>query len=417
MSVVPGPKTAIDDAAVTELASAVLRTTVETYPEVDYLLLGMPEFRQWAPQYEKAWEMLDRKYGLGGAAQMREMVAAASKRTGYPGGAERAVQEVKGDIVALYFYDRLLTDLKVLQHTRRPDAKIVVDSVAEELFPVLSKILPPGSESLNFVDYTPARILKRRQVLGQIQARGLPTSLIYTLHDDNVGPMPQLATGSLDEITKELRRYGWSGFSTRYWLLGDHEPCVAYLARAAWDAAATPQSVYRDQLRAVCGEAAVEEMLTVFREVEAATVQLEWHGLGFAFPIPGMMMQHWQPAPLPPELAKVSEHYQRALAAAKRARQKTLPRGQGYVDYWIGRLEFGIGYFAAVDAVRKAARAETDKKPQEAKRHAEEALRNAYAALEAYVRVAVDQSDRGAIATMAEYVYRPLKDKAAQLHR
>ena len=40
--------------------------------------------------------------------------------------------------------------------------------------------------------------------------------------------MPQLATGSLDEITKDLRRYGWSGFSTRYWLLGDHEPCVAY---------------------------------------------------------------------------------------------------------------------------------------------------------------------------------------------
>ncbi len=145
MSVVPGPKTAIDDAAVTELASAVLRTTVETYPEADYLLLGMPEFRQWAPQYEKAWEVLDRKYGLGGAAQMREMVAAASQRTGYPGGAERAVQEVKGDIVALYFYDRLLTDLKVLQHTRRPDAKIVVDSVAEELFPALSKILPPGS--------------------------------------------------------------------------------------------------------------------------------------------------------------------------------------------------------------------------------------------------------------------------------
>ena len=95
--------------------------------------------------------------GLGGPALMREILAAASKRTGYPGGAERAVQEVEGDIVALYFYDRLLTDLKVLQGTRRPDVKFIFDSVAEELFPVLPKILPPGSETLNFVDYTPAR--------------------------------------------------------------------------------------------------------------------------------------------------------------------------------------------------------------------------------------------------------------------
>lgn len=34
----------------------------------------------------------------------------------------------------------------------------------------------------------------------QIPARDLPTSLIYTLHDDNVGLVPQLATGSLHEI-------------------------------------------------------------------------------------------------------------------------------------------------------------------------------------------------------------------------
>ena len=113
----------------------------------------------------------------------------------------------------------------------------------------------------------------------------------------------------------------------------------------------------------------------------------------------------------------MSDHYQRALAAAKRARQKTSPRGQSYVDYWIGRLEFGIGYFEAVNAVRKAARAEADKRPQEAKRHAEAALKNACAALEAYARVAADQSDRGAIATMAEYVYRPLKEKVAQLRK
>jgi len=417
MSVVPGPKTAVEDEAVTELASALLRTTVNTYPEVDYLVLGMPEFRQWVGEFNRAWQMLDRKYGLGGPARLDEMLAAATKRIGYHSPPERAVAEVKGDIVLLYFYDRLLTDLKTLEGTRRPDVKIIVNHVAEELFPVLAKILPAGSETLNFVDYTPVRILKRREALGRIPARELPTSLIYTLHDDNVGLVPQLSTGSLHEITQDLRRYGWSGFSTRYWLIGDHDPCVAYLARAAWDAAATPETIHRDHLRAVCGEASLDDMLTVFREVEAATVELEWHGLGFTFPVPGMIMKHWTPGPLPAELAQVREQYERALAAAKRALAKSSPQGRSYVDYWIGRLEFGIGYFDAVHALRRAAKADKEGRKAEAVNDAQAALDHARAALESYARVAQDQSDRGAIATMAEYVYRPLAAKSAELKK
>ena len=48
LTVVPSAETDIDDPALTELATAVLRATVDTYPEVDYVALGMPEFRQWS---------------------------------------------------------------------------------------------------------------------------------------------------------------------------------------------------------------------------------------------------------------------------------------------------------------------------------------------------------------------------------
>jgi hypothetical protein len=154
-------------------------------------------------------------------------------------------------------------------------------------------------------------------------------------------------------------------------------------------------------------------MLVVWREVEAATVQLEWHGLGFTFPVPGMLMKHWQAEPLPAELRAVRDHYERALAAAHRARAKASSRGQAAIDYWIGRLDFGIGYFDMVQAVRRAARAEAKGQSEEARREANTALKQARAALEAYARIAQDQSDRGAIALMAEYVYRPLKRKAA----
>lgn len=415
-TIVPGADTALDDPALTELATAVLRATVNTYPEVDLIDIGMQEHRQWAGQYEQAWKALDRKYEIEKVRPLADVLAAAGRRTGYPGGAARAVQEVKGDIVALYFYDRLLNDLKVLKDSRRPDMRLLYDSVAEELYAVLPRIVPRGSEMLNFVDYTPARVLRRREVLKSIPGREVPSTLIYTLHDDNVGILPQLATGSLHELTKELRQNGWAGFSTRYWLIGDHDPCVAYLAKAAWDKATTPESVYRDQVQAACGPDCVQDMLTVFREVEQTTVDLEWHGLGLTFPVPGMIAKEWTPHPLAAELAAVRCRYQRALATTRQALGKTKDdQGRRYVDYWIGRLEFGSGYLDMVEAVRRAAVAESEKKPAEALRQAETALSLARRALENYARVARDQSDRGTIATLAEYVYRPLKERVAKL--
>ncbi len=68
-----------------------------------------------------------------------------------------------------------------------------------------------------------------------------------------------------------------------------------------------------------------------------------------------------------------------------------------------------------IAAVRHAVIAEADGKSTEAILSAEIALTTARQALEAYAGVVRDQSDRGAIAVMNEYVYRPLKEKVAAL--
>ena len=417
LTIVPSAETDIDDPALTELAMAVLQATVNTYPEVDYVALGMPEFRQWSGLYERAWQALDAKYNIASQRPLDDVLTAATQRSAYPGGEERALQEVKGDIVALYFYDRLLNEMHALKESRRPDMKFIYNSVAEELFPVLGSLVPHDWETLNFVDYTASRIVKRREVLKNVPSQEHACSLIYTLHDDNVGLLPQLATGSLHELTKDLIRHGWAGFSTRYWLIADHDPCIAYLSKAAWEKNITHEDVYQDQIRAVCGEACVEDMLTTFREVEGTTVALEDHGLGLTFPVPGMLTKHWTPQPMSDELVADRQAYQQALDAAYRARSKTQPLGQSYIDYWIGRLKFGIGYLDMIAAVRRAAIAEDDRKAAEAVQHAETALAAAREALEAYADVVRDQSDRGAIAVMNEYVYRPLKDKIAALQK
>ena len=417
LTVVPSAETDIDDPALTELATAVLRATVDTYPEVDYVALGMPEFRQWSGLYERAWGALDAKYNIASQCSLDDVLTDAAQRSAYPGGEERALQEVKGDIVALYFYDRLLNEMHALKESRRPDMKFIYNSVAEELFPVLGSLVPHDWETLNFVDYTASRIVKRREVLKNVPSQEHACSLIYTLHDDNVGLLPQLATGSLHELTKDLIRHGWAGFSTRYWLIADHDPCVAYLSKAAWNEGVKYEDVYRDQIRAVCGEACIEDMLTTFREVEETTVALEAHGLGLTFPVPGMLTKHWTPQPMSNELVTDRQGYQRALDAAYRAQSKTKPSGQSYIDYWIGRLKFGIGYLDMVAAVRRAAIAEADGESIEAVQQAETALATAREALEAYAEVTRDQSDRGAIAVMNEYVYRPLKEKLAALQK
>ena len=417
LTVVPSAETDIDDPALTELATTVLQATVDTYPEVDYVALGMPEFRQWSGLYERAWGALDAKYSISLQCSLDDVLTAATQRSAYPGGEERALQEVKGDIVALYFYDRLLNEIHALKESHRPDMKFIYNSVAEELFPLLGSLVPHDWETLNFVDYTASRIVKRREVLENVPSQEHACSLIYTLHDDNVGLLPQLATGSLHELTKDLIRHGWAGFSTRYWLIADHDPCIAYLAKAAWNESVTHESVYRDQIRAVCGEACIEDMLTTFREVEATTIALEDHGLGLTFPVPGMLTKHWTPQPMSNELVEDRKGYQRALDAAHRAREKAQPSGQSYVDYWIGRLRFGIGYLDMIAAVRRAAIAETDGKSLDAMQNAETALATAREALEAYTDVIRDQSDRGSIAVMNEYVYRPLKEKVAALQK
>ncbi len=430
LTVVPGPGQDVSDPELAELAAAVVRTTLGTYPEVEFLLVGMPEFRQWTEQYERAWWELNERYGVDEVLPLEELLERARRRRGYPGDSERAVQEVKGDIVGLRFYDRIFREMRVLDDMSRPDVKLVYGAISEELFPILDRVLPPGSEVSAFVDYTPSRVLRRREALGYLPAGSVPASLVLTLHDDNVGVLPQLAAGSLSELMEELRTWGWKGFSMRYWLLGDHDLSVALISRMAWDPAITKEDVYRDYLSRLCGEA-WPEIRDALEEVEKVTTALELGelGLGLTFPVPGMMAKHWKPGPFPEELDRDREGYRKALEILRGAAERVKPSGRRFTDYWMGRLEFGVGYLDAIELVRQAASLEEKAKKAkeqgdedacrsligEAAEKARRALEAIHHALEAYARVVVDRSDLGAIAIMGEYVWRWLKRKVEEI--
>jgi hypothetical protein len=154
-------------------------------------------------------------------------------------------------------------------------------------------------------------------------------------------------------------------------------------------------------------------MTALYREVEAATLDLEREGLGLAFPVPGMMMKHWEPKPLPQYLVRSRRRYERALALARSA--GAAGRGCRAARYWAGRLEFGVRYIDTIEHVRRAATFEQAGRRGASLTYARRALESARGSIEALVRVAQDRSDLGGIAVMNEYVYRPLRAKVAAL--
>ena len=430
LTVAPGPTTRPDDPVLLEIAGSVIKTIIDEYPDADSY--GFPvgtESPSWLDLYQWAWQDLDERYGVEDLLPLEEVLRRASQRTDYPGGAARAVAEVKGNITGLCFLTRLWNSPEVLPKTRKPDAQLVVYEVAEELYPILHRVLPKNSELVIVVDYNPTRVLRRRNVLATVPARDVPTNLVLTLHDDSVGVLPLLTTSALDQLVSDMRAHGVSGFCTRQWMISDHDTCVAYLSRASWDPEATPEAVAADQVRTVCGPTAEKPMLAAFRELEAVTTALEDHGFGLSFPEPNMMIKHWAPGALPKELAEDRDSYQRALDAVRSVPESRREEGRAYLRYWIGRLEFGVRYFDTIEAVKTAAAAEEAakqareqgdqeeavKKLAEAIQLAETAQKTAFQAIETFAGVAKNQADRGAVATMAEFVYRPLQRKVEEL--
>ena len=245
LTIGPGPDQSIDDPILADLVATVIRSYIDDYPEADWLHIEMPEHRGWTGQAERAWSILNRKYELDPKVSFADLRNQARRRTTYAAG-DRAERELEGDIAALYFFDRVIREKQLLRRKGNPDIGLVYMSISEELLPYMPKLLPPHGEILTFVDYTASEVARQTAVLERIPARRMPTSLIYTLADDNVGVLPQVATHSFHLLNRVLRDNGWRGYYTRYWMIGELDPTVHYLSKSSWDAAVTPESAYRD---------------------------------------------------------------------------------------------------------------------------------------------------------------------------
>ncbi|MGH9511407.1 MAG: hypothetical protein ACRD2U_04655 [Terriglobales bacterium] len=415
LAVRPGPGTPIDDPNLFGLSRAVLRATVNTYPEADIVEITMPEETQWLANYRQAWDTLNAKYGIDQIRSLQDVLNAAEHRKGsvrWPG--TRGLNQAKADIVALAYYDRLLRDPDLLKNTLHPDMKFLYAEPAEELFPLLGRILPVGWEVSAMPENQPEHFLPRAEVLQTLPTKQIPGIMDVTLDDDVVGVVPQFRPTILRQVLQELHRRGWTGFTARERFPGDHDAILAYLSRAGWDSTATPDAITQDLMRHICGEACADDMQTALREVEAATLNVATNKTDFGYYVPRMVMKFWVPGPTPAYLTEVQNQYRRALDAAKRAQAKANPEGKWYADYWVGRLEFALGYANTADAVGRAATAEAANNHSECVKQTEIALQTIRDATDAYSRVVRTRSDVGAIAELNKYGIDALQIKLAE---
>jgi hypothetical protein len=409
LTVGPGPKQPPDDPLLRELTATQIRAYINTYPKVDALYLSLPEFPDWVEHYQKAWERLDARTGIAKVVDLKRLTETARTRNLIASG-ERGIQALRGNIAALDFFHALLSDPALLKRPDGGKVEPVIVEVDTALFPVLDKIFPPKTSALQFVDYTARRVAAHADLLGQVPARAVPSSLIFTLADDNVGVLPQLTTSHLHTLVGRLRQYGWEGFSTRYWIPGDLNPSVHYLSRAAFDARVTPQAAYDDLITPIAGEGVVERLAKAFDKIEEATTLIDQNDIGFSFPVPGLVMKHYQAnSPPPAWWKKVRDLYAGAMDEMYRGQQRSHVGPRPFMLYHAKRLEFAVEYLNSVEALRLAGQAKAKRDTVKQLEHLEKAVESMYGALSALGEVARDNSDRGVIAVLNEYGYRPLK--------
>jgi len=415
LTIGPGPQQAPGDETLRNLARAQLRGALDAYPQLDALYLTLPEFPGWSTQAPQAWDRLAARSRLSPRPELAGLVAAARNRTTTVSG-DRGEAALRGNIAALDFLQTLLADPAVLRSSRGHRVQPVLVSVDPALHPLLPKLLPEGAGTLAFIDYTARKSAAGKELLRNLPPPRTEASLILTLADDNVGVLPQSSVPALHEQLGELRAGGFAGFSTRYWMPGDLDYSAYYLSRAAFDAGVTPAAALSGLVTPLCGAGAVDRLQLVFDSIEEATALIEQHDLGFAFPVASILKKHYESGDTVPEWwNEVGQLYLKRMNEAYRANQRSTLEGRTLTLYLARRLDFAFNYMNCVTALRKAGIA---KRGGDAEAHAQQlqaAVEALHDALNAQAAVARGNSDRGVIAVLNHYGYRPLKQELETL--
>jgi hypothetical protein len=243
---------------------------------------------------------------------------------------------------------------------------------------------------------------------------GIPKSCAtvrLSLSDSFSGVLPQMGLRRMHEIVSELRKSGWSGFEVSGPMVGDLDPAAQYLSRVGFDASVSPDSIYHELFDTLCGSPDVTtRLIKGFDHIEQANENISerWRE-GLTRFYPNYLIEMVRRDPGRAKTSKeVTDLYMQAMNEMFRAHDNCNPASRRYIYYYARRCEFAMQYMNCIQAVHAAGDAKIGKDTEARLEQLGKAVEALYNALNSLGDVARDQSDRGAIAVLTEFAYRPL---------
>ena len=187
------------------------------------------------------------------------------------------------------------------------------------------------------------------------------------------------------------------------------DAAVYTLSRTSWADESTVTAESDSFWVHITGDSSAADRIRIaWEHLEAATDLIDENDIGFAFPVQGMLMKHYVSEPVPDWWEETIDHFTQYMIEMYRANGAANPGAKPLLFYYAKRSEYALEYWGAVQAVRAAAIAEEAGDRAEALTQLENAMEQTYNCINTLADVARDQSDRGLIAVLNAYAFRPL---------
>ena len=230
--------------------------------------------------------------------------------------------------------------------------------------------------------------------------------------------LPRIRPNSWVDQWWALSKQGSQGYEVQSSHLGDDDLPAYWISRASFGQMMTPQAACRELLSPVCGDEVDHRVWRAFELMQSASTRFgndsgipEKYHLDLSDPL----NPFYKDEPVPAIWSEARDNYLNAMNEMYRANTRAREGGRSFTLYFARRFEFAFEYMNCIEAVRKAAIAEQTKDAATQIAELEKAIESLNNGLNAMAAVARSNSDRGLIAVLNEYGYRPLKKKLVEV--
>ncbi|MGZ0174156.1 MAG: hypothetical protein ACKVHE_32010 [Planctomycetales bacterium] len=283
-----------------------------------------------------------------------------------------------------------------------------------------------------FVDRAAAKAsnpnLDQEQLVGEAQEQlvGEPQTYIpvpkknsrlsLAVHSSSLDMLPHTHVHDVERTLRNAIIVGWDSVSVGPSTVNEFSQDVHYVSRAMWDVSVGPAESHKDLWGTTTGNESATERLWLGRQhLEKASTLILENDADLVKLGPGMLIKrHYIAEPIPDWWQEATDAYTQYLIELYRAQGAVDGGAKPVLFYYAKRSEFVLEYLGAVKAVREAALAKKAGDTEQAIEYLELALESTYNCINTLSDVARNQGDRGLIAVLNAYAYRPL---VAELER